>query len=398
MELTTGRVPLISSDPTDVHAALREARGISPIARTDLGVVLALRAHHMSAVMSAENTRQMETEVLEAMGITEGPIFDNTLQMVLWSNGATHARRRAALTKTFAFRLMEGMRPRARMIAERLIQERIGAGPIDFLEDIAGQIPAEIIAEILGIPNDDLPYFRKLVEDTGKTTFAFPAEEREHIEKRMQEFFDYVDKLMEDRRRNPREDFLTKFANQQDRADPLSEEELRSNLIGLIIAGSDTTKTSITMASSLLLDHRDQWEMLVADPEGWKRPAALEGQRYEPVATGVPRVVLKPFELDGHRMEPGTVLMFSILSACRDPAVFSNPDNFDMTRQDHPRWAMGFGDGAHRCLGEALAWVEIEESLSALARLAPNSQRVGPAPRMNNNGARLADQLHVELA
>ena len=97
-------------------------------------------------------------------------------------------------------------------------------------------------------------------------------------------------------------------------------------------------------------------------------------------------------------VEAGTTLMFSIVSACRDEEMFDHADAFDMTRSDHPRWAMGFGGGAHRCLGEALAWVEIEEALSALARLAPNSKRSGPPPRIGNMGTRLIDQLELVLA
>ncbi|MEC3947679.1 cytochrome P450 [Sphingobium sp. HWE2-09] len=397
MKNTLADLPKIAKNPSDLHLALRSARQQAPLALDHQGIVLALHARHLDQVLSPSLTRQLETEVMEMQGITDGPIFDNNSAMLLWANGNVHVRRRRALTRTFAHKLMEGMRPRARAIAEQLVSERIGSGPIDFLDEVAAQIPARIIAEILGIPQSDLPYFRALVDDVMLTVFTFDPAQRTYLEGRMLEFFDYANRLIAERRLSPRDDFLTRFADQSDQTDPLSDEELRSNLIGLILAGSDTTKNSIAVTVSLLLDRPDQWQMLVQDPERWKRSAAMEGQRYEPVAIGVPRVAVTAFDLDGYTIEPGTTLMFSIVSASRDPDMFSDPDSFDITRTDHPRWAMGFGGGAHRCIGEALAWVEIEETLSALARLAPNTTRTGPAPAVGSLPTRMIDQLELML-
>lgn len=391
-------LPTIHANPSDLHAALRDARLKGPLARDHQGIVLALHARHLDQILSPTLTRQLETEVMEMQGVTHGPIYDNNTSMLIWANGQVHARRRRALTRTFAHKLMEAMRPRAKAIAEQLISERIGKGPVDFLDEIASQIPAQIIAEILGIPHSDLPFFRKLVDDAMLTVFTFDQDKRAFLERRMQEFFDYSNNLIAERRLNPRDDFVSRFADQSDQADPLTDAELRSNLIGLILAGSDTTKNSIAVTTSLLLDRPEQWQLLVDDSERWKRPAAMEGQRYEPVAIGVPRIAATDFDLDGYPIKEGTPLMFSIVSASRDPELFKDADKFDITRIDHPRWAMGFGGGAHRCVGEALAWLEIEETLSALARLAPNSQRTGPLPKVGSLPTRMIDQLELTLA
>jgi cytochrome P450 len=137
---------------------------------------------------------------------------------------------------------------------------------------------------------------------------------------------------------------------------------------------------------------------MCADPDTHKKGAAAEGLRFEPVALGVPRFSVSPFELDGYDMTPGMLIFFSIVSACRDPDVYANPDSFNIERADHPRWHFAFGGGAHRCLGEALARVEIEETLAAIARLAPNTKVTGPRPAMKAAPIRAVDQLKVAFA
>jgi cytochrome P450 len=122
-----------------------------------------------------------------------------------------------------------------------------------------------------------------------------------------------------------------------------------------------------------------------------------EGLRYEPVASGLPRFSVRDFELDGYLIPAEKVIAFSILSACRDPEIYSRPDIFDISRSDHPRWHMAFGGGAHRCLGEALARIEIEETLAAIARLAPKTRLDGPIPRLNNEAIRNVDQMRVSF-
>jgi cytochrome P450 len=236
------------------------------------------------------------------------------------------------------------------------------------------------------------------VEEAVQTLGFFDQAKRASYEANAVEFNEYVGKLLDDRRKNPREDFLSEFAAATKESGEMSEAEIRSDVIALIVAGSDTTKNSIAMTLNLLLEHPDQWRAMCADPDTHKKGAAAEGLRFEPVALGVPRFSVSPFELDGYDMTPGMLIFFSIVSACRDPDVYKNPDAFNITRDDHPRWHFAFGGGAHRCLGEALARVEIEETLAAIARLAPNTKVTGPRPAMKAAPIRAVDQLKVAFA
>ena len=147
-----------------------------------------------------------------------------------------------------------------------------------------------------------------------------------------------------------------------------------------------------------LLQHPDQWAALVADPDGLKKKASEEGLRFEPVVSGIPRVTTKDLEIEGYVIPAGAVLMVSLLSVLRDPEVYADPETFNIHRTDQQRWHLAFGAGAHRCAGEALARVELEEPLAAIARFAPNTRVVGTPPKLQPGAIRTVDQFQVEFA
>jgi cytochrome P450 len=128
-----------------------------------------------------------------------------------------------------------------------------------------------------------------------------------------------------------------------------------------------------------------------------KRDVVQEGLRFEPVINGVPRVTNEEIEVSGIVVPKDRMLVFSALSALRDPEVYADPDSFNIHRTDHPRWHPVFGAGAHRCLGEALARAELEEALAVIAKLAPNTELLGTAPRLSDLGLRQVDQMRVSF-
>ena len=195
----------------------------------------------------------------------------------------------------------------------------------------------------------------------------------------------YVETLLERRRHEPRDDLLTSYLHAVDEADVLSRIEALMQIVSVILAGSDTTRAALTIQLSLLLQHPDQWEALRGDPSR-VRGAVLESLRYEPSVGSYPRFTLEEIEIDGCTVPRNVVLSMSTLSAMRDPALYRDPDRFDISRTDHPRRPMVFGAGAHRCLGETLALLELEETLAALAERLPNLNLVGDAPTVTGSG------------
>ena len=173
----------------------RKLREETPLAKVQMGMgtmVLGLRASMVEQIVSPENTRQLETEMKMMQGIFDGPIFDFIAQVMLFANGEAHQRRRQPVARTFAFKLMEAMRPKAAAVAAEIINDHLGKGPFDFLKEFAAQMPARIIADILGIPRADLPVFMKWISDTAESIGFVDVARRADIEKSLVEFNDYV--------------------------------------------------------------------------------------------------------------------------------------------------------------------------------------------------------------
>ena len=398
-------IPVLDWDLQNPEASsyelFRKLREETPLVKVPMGMgsmVLALRARMVDQIVSPENTRQLETEMKMMQGIFDGPIYDFIAQVMLFANGEVHQRRRQPVARTFAFKLMEAMRPRAAAVAAEIINAHLGKGPFDFVQEFAAQIPARIIADVLGIPRSDLPVFLKWISDTAESIGFVDVSRRADIEKSLTEFNAYVDKLLADRRANPCGDFLSEYVAATAASGDMSEGEIRAQVVGLILAGSDTTRNSMCMSLYRLLQHPDQWAALVADPDGLKKKASEEGLRFEPVVSGIPRVTTKDLEIEGYVIPAGAVLMVSLLSVLRDPEVYADPETFNIHRTDQQRWHLAFGAGAHRCAGEALARVELEETLAAIARLAPNTRVVGTPPKLQPGAIRTVDQFQVEFA
>lgn len=383
----------IYDSPYPLLKAMREQ---APLARGMFGMTFGLHQRHIDLITS-DATRQLETEAVMLQGITSGPIFDFIQSAMLFANGKSHADRRSPISRTFAFKLMDAMRPRVIEIATEIVHENLGKGPISFVNEVAAQIPARIIAEVVGVPRSDLPVFMQWIQDTADALGMIDQAKRPRIESSLIAFNAYVQDLLDDRRANPREDFLSDYVAATANAD-LTEQEIRTQVLGVILAGSDTTRGSLCMTLAQLLAHPDQWAAFCADPQGLKTKVVQEGLRYEPIVSGVPRVAVRDLEVDGYAIPAGSLISVSLLSVLRDPEVYADPESFNIHRTDHPRWHPIFGGGAHRCAGEALARAEMEETLATIATLAPNTTLVGAFPRLAAGGIRQIDRMEVALA
>lgn len=392
--------PLIDSAKSYAapHAYYKSLRENSAVAVTDIGVFVVLKHKYMDMLLDNENTRQFELEGMMLRGISSGPLFEFYRDSMLFANGDVHKRRRAPMARTFAYKLMDGMRPRVREIAGEVIAAHRGAGPVNFLDDFSRAIPARIIAEIIGAPAEDWPEFSKWVAAAARGIGFFANDELPEIDAGVKKLMDYVAELLGDRRRAPREDFLSSYAKATAADGELDESEIRTQMAGVILAGSDTTRTGTASVLSQLLQHKDQWAMVCADPDKWKKAAVEEGLRFDPPVGSVPRFTLRDLEIEGVVIPAGRVVSMSVLSGLRDPDVYPDPNRFDITRTGIPRWNIAFGGGAHRCLGEALARAEMEESIATIARHAPDIRMIGEPPTIRGAAAiRHIDAMTVEI-
>jgi len=382
----------------DDHAFLRTYREKAALAISPAGFPLALRYAAIAPLSDPATTRQLATESIERQGITAGPIHELFSRSMLFSNGELHKRRRGPVTRTFAFKLMEGMRGEVSRVASDIITTAKGRDELDFLDAFAGEIPARMIAQILGVPEADMPGFRKLVYSVTRAfKVGFDQSQQAEIERDFELLIGEVDRLLEERTGQPRDDFLSRLLVDAAERFELSLDDIRWQVFTLIVGGTDTTRLALCSTLALLLSHPQQWQAFCRDPEGLKKQVVQEGLRFEPPIGSFSRVALADIELDGLVLPAGSPVSVCLASAMRDERVYADPFTFDIFRVDHPRWHAAFGTGEHRCLGEALARAELEECLAAIARLAPDTKLLQAPLVRGLNGIRRIDQMRIAI-
>lgn len=380
------------------HAYLERCRAMGPFLRDRFHTITSFSMAHLNHFFDDRWTRQMEMEVMHASGVKGGASYELVQNALLFSNGQTHRDRRSPLARTFAQPLMVALRPAVADRVQRMIEPLVGAGSIPFIEKLSGPLPACTVASVIGAPEVDGPLFSELAYVAARGIGICPAAQRVEADAAVGTVTDYVRKLIESRREAPQDDFLTSYVDKV-KDGPLNETEIRAQIVGLVVAGSDTTRGSLTSIFSQLLQHPEQWALVVEDPDRYAAGAVQEGLRYDPIIGALARIVTEEIEIEGYAIPPRSVITPSVMAALRDPEVYADPGTFDITRTDHPRLHPVFGFGVHRCIGETLARIQLEEAIKTLARLAPNARIDGAPTRLRGFSAiRTATEMQVVLA
>jgi cytochrome P450 len=195
------------------------------------------------------------------------------------------------------------------------------------------------------------------------------AEHIDEAEWGMKQLDDYVTGLVAERRAHPGDDLASELAIASEDGDRLSDDELRSLVIGLLFAGYDTTRNQLGLALWTFAQHPEQWAMLAARPD-LARSAVEEVMRFRGSVNTAPRLVAEAFEFEGYRLEAGTLLFLSTAAANRDPVAYREPHELDIAAEREPQ--LTFGGGPHFCLGVHLARAELQEGLIKLAQAMPD--------------------------
>jgi len=368
------------------HEYVRAAAAQGPVVRDRHGIFITFSLAHMQQLVDPALTRQMETETMAIQGIASGPVYDLFRNSMLFSNAPDHGKRRAPLARSFAVPLIRRLREEIRTLAEDLVEEHLGAGDIEFRDAIGGQLAARTIAMVLGVPRDDLPFITRLVYSAIRALSVRSPQVIAEASQDLNRLNDYVADLLQDHRRSRSDDFLASYLERTSETG-LEDIEIRTQIVTLLLAGSDTTRGALTSTMSQLMQAPEQWQLLCSAPSSRLQGAVSEGLRFDPVIGALIRVAAQDLLFEGVAIPEGSLIGPLVVAALRDPDVYRFPDRFDITRSDHPKWHPVFGAGEHRCLGEALARAELEEALGALCRLAPKSELTGPPPELRGLGA-----------
>ncbi|MGK5497120.1 cytochrome P450 [Streptomyces sp. URMC 125] len=291
---------------------------------------------------------------------------------VLQTDPPEHTRLRTLVAKAFTARRVEELRPRIRALAEELVDGLIAAGPpADLVEDFALPLPVGVICELLGVPVEDRPRFRRWSDDLLSTSGLTDDE----FQTSFRELRAYLAELVAQHRARPADDLMSALIAARDERDRLSETELIDLCAAVLVAGHETTATQIPNFVLVLLEHPEKLAELRGNEE--LIPAAVEELlRYVPLgsAGSFARYATEDVRVGGVLVRAGEPVLVSIGAANRDGSHFEAPDELHF---DRPRQHIGFGHGVHHCLGAQLARAELQEALRALLFRLPGLRPAG---------------------
>lgn len=298
-------------------------------------------------------------------------------QSILTMDDPDHARIRTPLAKALYARVAKARAKIDAIVAETL-DAVAGRASFDLIADVAIPIPIVTIARILGVDDTRLAEFRDWSEGAilGLNPVRTPAE-TEHMEASRLALDAYFTELMAARRAKPEDDLVSDMVQLQAEGAPLSDIELRINLLALLIGGNLTTTDLIGNGVRLFLLNPAQKAKLVADPA--LVPQAVEEiLRYEGPVDVTGRVASSDREIGGCPVKQRESLMMSLRGANRDPEAFERPDEFDITRKGTPH--VSFGGGAHICIGAPLARMEATAFFSVFFQRFPTLKLTDEPP------------------
>ncbi|TDV56322.1 cytochrome P450 [Actinophytocola oryzae] len=281
----------------------------------------------------------------------------------MWMGGTTsenHARFQKLLKSSFSVSAVNALRPRVRDLTHELLDAVVGAGRMDIVADLALPLPADVIAEMLGMPAADRDLLRVWSRDVLGIFQQGTMDRLLAGQTAIEEMEDYLRPMVAARRTDPRDDLITMFT-EAERDGRVTEDEIVANCVMLLFGAHQTTATVITHGLALLMRHPEQMALLRAEPD--RTPAAVEEiVRFDGPNKAIARRSLQPLTIAGHDFPVGQNFLLSLQFANRDPDAYTHPDRFDITRTDDTRH-LGFGMGTYYCLGAALARAQVDECL-----------------------------------
>ena len=375
------RSPAFRDDP---HPLMRALRDSGRVARDVVG--LWLLSHHAdvsaglrSSHLSREPWRAPAWDKTRPF-LADSTLERTSLQWMLFNDPPKHTRLRRLVNGAFKPPVVAALRDRITAVTDQLLDALPRDGHCDLMRGLAQPLPVRVICDILGLPPHDFAQ-TKLWSDA-LSIIVEPVvrrEQRAAAGRAAEEMVAYLRGHLAARRSGPpRDDVLGLLIAAQDDGGGLTEDELLGNLILLFIAGHETTTNLIGNGALTLLRHPHELARLRAQPS-LAACAVEEMLRFEGSVNMVARSTIEPYAVGETVIPAGELIFFMLAPANRDPAVFTEPDRFDIGRDPNPHLA--FGAGIHFCLGAPLARLEGEVVFQRLLARYPALALADDAPR-----------------
>ncbi|HVX22120.1 MAG TPA: cytochrome P450 [Acidimicrobiales bacterium] len=313
--------------------------------------------------------------------LTDDEIAQQSL-MMLNMDPPLHTRYRRLVNKGFTPRMVRDLEENIHRTTDRIIDSVCEKGSADFVTEISAELPLQVIAELLGVPQEErhnmFEWSNRMV---GNEDPEYGVTAEDALQAAM-ELYGYASELFAKKRIDPHGDLMSALTQVEVDGERLSDLELELFFLLLTVAGNETTRNLISGALHAFFQFPDQWQRLLADRS--LVPAAVEEMlRFVTPVMNFRRTATCDLELSGTPVRENDKIVFFHASANRDEAVFDHGDRFDVGRDPNPHIAFG-GGGPHFCLGANLARMEIRVMFEHLLDRLPDIHQDGEVQRLQS--------------
>ena len=371
MSAVIDEVPYLDiSDPGFAMSSeeVRAARARSWYANTNYGVAV-LRYQQVTELLKHPSLNQGSAKWPDHHGVHSGIFYEWWAKNLLVLEGEEHHRIRRLLNPAFSPRVAESLKPEFAQIADELIAQmktKQSAGEtVDYVADFSEPFATRALCAMMGLDHKHWPFIADRANTVGFALSITIKEDIERVDNAVQELYDFVDDLIEERKAEPGEDVVSRLVGFSAHGDKLSDAELRNALVLMLFGGMDTTRNQLGLILQTFMRNPEQWELLASDPEELTKVALEEALRVNPTTRWVTREANEDFEYNGLSIARGTTVHLFTMSSGTDPEAYPDPEIDLLAKDRKPHHT--FGGGVHHCLGHYIARADMSVALPMLA-------------------------------
>lgn len=374
--------PAFLEDPYPTYARLREQHPVAWSSTRAVGYTGFWFVSRYTDVAAGLKDNRFGREIAKVMPPdafppippAHKPLYDMLSGWMLFKDPPEHARLRRIAAPVFSLRAVLGMRPRIEALIAAAVARIPASGGYDIVSDFSSPLSIDIVADLMGVPEEDHPLVRGWVREITLSLDLVRTPERIAAgSRRAGELIAYFDRLVAQHRKTPQGNLLSLLIEAHDGGSFLDEHELLASCVLFLFAGHEASSLLIGNGLWALSQHPEQWQGL-ASGEVSSKSAVSELLRYDSPQQIAFRHALEDLTFQGAAIRRGQTVGFGLGSANRDPSVFPEADRLDLQRQDNRH--LSFGAGMHTCAGSSLANLEAELVFQALGRRFPKLEVV----------------------
>jgi cytochrome P450 len=379
----------------DLYTIVGRIRESDPVWRTPMGVFMLFRYADVERLLK-HTAAGVRTRAGIMPTFRQRPPDHPRDAFMLTNDPPVHTRLRKLVQQAFTPKALQSVAATVDRVVAECLDAIAQRDEFDLVESLALPVPSIVICEMMGVPLADHAKFTKWTAEATHDLLLMPSPEiAARADAASLALRDYFRELIEERRKNLTDDILSGLIRASSDSDRLTEIELVSQAIGLLIAGFETTIGAIALGMRSLLLHPDQLHRLREHPELIKT-AVEECMRFDTSIPITMRLLHEDAEFGGFQIKADTPVVAVIAAAQRDPLAYANPDTFDIARDEAP--ILAFGGGVHHCLGAHLARMEMQKSILSLVQRFPNLELVTETLSFGRSLFRVPERLMLRRA